>query len=148
MRDTMLDDKDLVATHLERAQMKSPWVSVTVKSKQAMRATLINIKNTVHTLKAAGLIDDFEHHQLIEGFQNCHKEVVKIQTIREKTPNETLFDIPWIDGSHDITIYMHINSVMQSWKKNDILCHEGMDLPGIYVIVEGTSRRSISASYI
>ncbi|XP_017771557.1 PREDICTED: sodium/hydrogen exchanger 10-like isoform X2 [Nicrophorus vespilloides] len=140
----MKSDKRLLLYEIINIHKSMPWVPVTVKSKKAMRIALNAMKQDMLDLKSSGMIDDSDFNKLKQSYEMAMKTVVRLKSVPMKRIEEIYYEVPWLWHSHDLAIFMFINSTLTTFEAGDIIIQENESTDMIYVIIEGFARLKYS----
>lgn len=137
MAQRMTHDKQFVIKLLGLVQKDKPWISITVKTKQAIRTVLNNMKDAFNELKISGWVDDYEYDKLMESLMKQYKFVSSITTVEPSPPKVIFKEVPWMGGEENIINFLYENVITKKFDPRDSVCKEGKAAEGIYVVVTG-----------
>ncbi|XP_017771554.1 PREDICTED: LOW QUALITY PROTEIN: sodium/hydrogen exchanger 10-like [Nicrophorus vespilloides] len=114
-----------------------PWIAITVKTKQAMAATLIHMISNVDELKYAGIVDNYEYEKLYLTITDTLKDIGSIKSFPTMPPKSIFFEVPWIYEDDTIIHFLYNKVTTKIWDAGDIICKQGETAEGVFILVAG-----------
>ncbi|CAG2053569.1 unnamed protein product [Timema podura] len=146
-----------VTKELGLMQRDRPWIAITVKTRQAIRSILNNLKDSVLELKDGGmliafmysvilqltfdiegLLDAVEYPKLIEVVEDRLKYLrTHIKMVEPCPPQILLKEVPWVVGDEAVAEFLLENAETTSFNYGDTIVSHGEIPDGIFIIVSG-----------
>nr|CAD7452751.1 unnamed protein product [Timema tahoe] len=96
-----------VTKELGLMQRDRPWIAITVKTRQAIRSILNNLKDSVLELKDGGLLDAVEYPKLMEVVEDRLKYLrTHIKMVEPCPPQILLKEVPWVVGDEAVAEFL------------------------------------------
>nr|CAD7259290.1 unnamed protein product [Timema shepardi] len=119
-------------------QRDRPWIAITVKTRQAIRSILNNLRDSVLELKDGGLLDAVEYPKLIEVVEDRLKYLrTHIKMVEPCPPQILLKEVPWVVGDEAVAEFLLENAETTSFNYGDTIVSHGEIPDGIFIIVSG-----------
>nr|CAD7194386.1 unnamed protein product [Timema douglasi] len=127
-----------VTKELGLMQRDRPWIAITVKTRQAIRSILNNLRDSVLELKDGGLLDAVEYPKLIEVVEDRLKYLrTHIKMVEPCPPQILLKEVPWVVGDEAVAEFLLENAETTSFNYGDAIVSHGEIPDGIFIIVSG-----------
>ncbi|XP_025836272.1 sodium/hydrogen exchanger 10-like isoform X2 [Agrilus planipennis] len=139
-------DRLMITRQLGLIQKDRPWITITVKTKQAIIATLNSIKNVINEIKVSGWVDDIEHRKLTDSLYEQFRLVNNLKAVQPSTPREMIKEIPWMAGEDILAEILFEKVIPKTFEAGEIICAEGTIAPGVFVIIQGLIQLSYKPS--
>ncbi|XP_067000052.2 sperm-specific sodium:proton exchanger [Anabrus simplex] len=132
------NDRLTVTKKLGLLQRDRPWIAVTVKTRQAIRSILNNLKDAVFELKDGGLLDDAEFIKLLEMVEERLKySRTHYKMVQPCPPQILLKEVPWVVGDEAVASFLLENTTLVNFNYGETMITHGSNPEGIYVLVSG-----------
>ncbi|CAH1365961.1 unnamed protein product [Tenebrio molitor] len=118
-------------------QKDKPWISITVKTKQAIRTVLCSMKAAISELKVSGWIDDFEGRKLTNLMDELYKNVTVMKSVQPSAPKIIFREVEWMAGDEHVIDFLFENVTVKKFEPGDVVFEEGNVAEGIYIVVTG-----------
>lgn len=136
------DDRLMVTKELGMIQKDSPWIAISIKTKQATRATLNHMRSAVTDLKMSGFVDEFEYDKLKDSIEESLKQERLLRVVTMSSPKRLFREVQWTGFHSEIADYLYENISTQIWDTGDIIVKCGKKPEAVYILVTGLFRIS------
>ncbi|XP_076472058.1 sperm-specific sodium:proton exchanger-like [Babylonia areolata] len=150
--DHMADRKDIVEelrVHCDAAKMDilkclglmqkdNPEVAMGVKTRQAIRSVLNNLRDEIHVLLQDGLLEEAEGIDLAGLVESKMK---KLLTAPPKVPlpstEKILQNVPWVADNKDLILFIQSRAKFDSFEYGDVIMRQDEPTTGVSIILSG-----------
>ena len=135
------DSRLMVIRDLGMLQREHPGIAIAVKTRQAVRTVLNNVRETITELKEGGLLDEAEYARL----EHILDDRVKLLMVAPPylpplPPTELLKNIHWVGKNRLLVDHLESHAQLVNLDFGDKVMSHGDAPNGIYVIVSGMLR--------
>ncbi|KAL8601967.1 hypothetical protein ACOMHN_008459 [Nucella lapillus] len=157
--DHMADRKDIIEelrTHCDCSKMDilkelgllqkdNPEVAMGVKTRQAIRSVLNNVRDEIHMLLQDGVLEEAEGCDLAGMVESKMK---KLLTAPPKVPlpstEKILHNVPWISDNEDLVRFIQTHAKLSSYEYGDIIMKQSDLTTGVSIILSGLVKLELS----
>ncbi|XP_062603630.1 sodium/hydrogen exchanger 10-like [Saccostrea cucullata] len=153
--DHMVDQKD-IAKNLKQSsdngrldvirclgmlQKQHPDIALSIKTRQAIRSVLNNLRDGVHELLMDGILEEAEGTKLEKMIEEKMKRLLSFPpSLPLPPPDYMLKHVFWLRNDDKLIGYIKNQAKLISYNYEDVIIHEGDPPGGIYIIVSGMVR--------
>ncbi|XP_078333950.1 sperm-specific sodium:proton exchanger-like isoform X2 [Crassostrea virginica] len=153
--DHMVDQKD-IAKNLKQSsdngrldvirclgmlQKQHPDIALSIKTRQAIRSVLNNLRDGVHELLMDGILEEAEGTKLEKMVEEKMKRLLSFPpSLPLPPPDYMLKHVFWLRNDAKLIAYIKNQAKLISYNYEDVIIHEGDPPGGIYIIVSGMVR--------
>ncbi|XP_037070931.1 sodium/hydrogen exchanger 10-like isoform X2 [Pollicipes pollicipes] len=128
----------MVIRDLGMLQREHPGIAIAVKTRQAVRSVLNNVRETITDLKEGGLLDEAEYGRL----EHIIDDRVKLLMVAPPylpplPPTELLKNIPWVGKNQELIDHLESRAQLVNLDFGNEIMNQGDTSDGIYVVVSG-----------
>ncbi|XP_055996016.1 sodium/hydrogen exchanger 10-like isoform X4 [Ostrea edulis] len=153
--DHMVDQKD-IAKNLKQSsdngrldvirclgmlQKQHPDIALSIKTRQAIRSVLNNLRDGVHELLMDGILEEAEGTKLEKMVEEKMKRLLNFPPNLPLPPPEFMLKhVFWLRNDTKLISYIKSQAKLISYNYDDVIIHEGDPPGGIYILVSGMVR--------
>ncbi|KAK6191720.1 hypothetical protein SNE40_003331 [Patella caerulea] len=160
--DHMVDSKDIakqlkhhcdsskldVIRCLGLLQKQHPDIALSVKTRQAVRSVLNNLRDGIRELHEDGVLIESERDKLQKMVEVQMKLLLSAPpTIPIPAPDKLLNNVTWLQNDQQLIEYFKSRAKLESYNYDEVILKEGDPTQGIYIIVSGLVRLETSFNH-
>ncbi|XP_017767912.1 PREDICTED: sodium/hydrogen exchanger 10-like [Nicrophorus vespilloides] len=130
-------DRLAITQQLALIQKDRPWITITVKTKQAVASTLKHMQRGIMELKQCGITDKYEFNKLNASLEERLSWVWRLKSLQSIPPKTLFYEIPWMVDEMFIVEYLYENVATKVWDAGDVICEIGDVAEGVFILVAG-----------
>ncbi|CAH1803170.1 unnamed protein product [Owenia fusiformis] len=153
--DQMVDDRNIakelkvvidkgrlqVIKELGMLQREHPGIAVSVKTVQAIRTILNNMRDCIHEQKGDGLLDEGEAVKLEMMVEERMKRLLSAPaTIPPPLPEDIMGNLSWVAKDQRLLAFLKDCAELVHYNHGEVIMREGESTKGVYIIVSGIVR--------
>ncbi|OWF55657.1 sodium/hydrogen exchanger 10-like isoform X2 [Mizuhopecten yessoensis] len=122
-------------------QKQHPDIALSIKTRQAVRSVLNNLRDGIHELLSDGIIEETEGIKLEKLVEEKMKRLQSSPpSLPLPPPDRMLNNVFWLRNDHKLIVYIKEKAKLLTYNYEDIIITEGDPPGGIYIIVSGMVR--------
>ncbi|KAL5006670.1 hypothetical protein ScPMuIL_015476 [Solemya velum] len=122
-------------------QKQHPDIALSIKTRQAIRSVLNNLRDGIHELLLDGILDESEGQKLEHMVEARMKRLLSAPpSLPLPPPDKMLNNVCWLRNDPELIEYIKSKAKLLSFNYEDVIIHEGDPPGGIYIIVSGMVR--------
>ncbi|XP_033751585.1 sodium/hydrogen exchanger 10-like isoform X2 [Pecten maximus] len=122
-------------------QKQHPDIALSIKTRQAVRSVLNNLRDGIHELLSDGIIEETEGIKLEKIVEEKMKRLQNAPpSLPLPPPDRMLNNVFWLRNDHKLIAYIKEKAKLLTYNYEDIIISEGDPPGGIYIIVSGMVR--------
>ena len=131
----------MVIRDLGMLQRQHPGIAIAVKTRQAVRSVLNNVRESITELKEGGLLDETEHARLEHIIDDRVKLLMAAPPyLPPLPPTELLKNIHWVGKNRLLVDHLESHAQLVNLDFGDEVMDHGDAPNGIYIVVSGMLR--------
>ncbi|KAK3101953.1 hypothetical protein FSP39_007588 [Pinctada imbricata] len=153
--DHMVDQKDIARTLKQASDngrldvirclgmltKQHPDIALSIKTRQAIRSVLNNLRDGIHELLMDGILEEAEGHKLEKMVEEKMKRLLNAApSLPLPPPDKMLNHVFWLRNDPKLISYIKEKAKLITYNYEDVIIHEGDPPGGIYIIVSGMVR--------
>lgn len=128
-------------------QKQHPDIALSIKTRQAVRSVLNNLRDGIHELLSDGIIEETEGIKLEKIVEEKMKRLQNAPpSLPLPPPDRMLNNVFWLRNDHKLITYIKEKAKLLTYNYEDIIISEGDPPGGIYIIVSGMVRFEMKIS--
>ncbi|KAJ8298747.1 hypothetical protein KUTeg_022807 [Tegillarca granosa] len=122
-------------------QKQHPDIALSIKTRQAIRSVLNNLRDGIHELLMDGILELAEGHKLEKMVEEKMKRLLGAPaSLPLPPPDKMLNNVFWLRNDPNLISYIKDKAKLISYNYEDVIIREGDPPGGIYIIVSGMVR--------
>ncbi|XP_060556352.1 sodium/hydrogen exchanger 10-like isoform X2 [Ruditapes philippinarum] len=118
-----------------------PDIALSIKTRQAIRSVLNQLRDGIHELLTDGILEEAEGHKLEKKVEERMKRLQSAPpSLPIPPPDKMLKNVSWLRNDKELMEYIKEKAKLLSFDFDDIIMREGDPAGGIYVIISGMVR--------
>ncbi|KAH3877178.1 hypothetical protein DPMN_001037, partial [Dreissena polymorpha] len=118
-----------------------PDIALSIKTRQAIRSVLNQLRDGIHDLLADGILEEAEGNKLEKQVEEQMKRLQSAaHSLPIPPPDKMLKNICWLGKDEALMEFIKLKSKLLNFDYNDVVIREGDIAGGIYIIISGMVR--------
>ncbi|XP_053385039.1 sodium/hydrogen exchanger 10-like isoform X1 [Mercenaria mercenaria] len=118
-----------------------PDIALSIKTRQAIRSVLNQLRDGIHELLTDGILEEAEGNKLEKKVEERMKRLQSAPpSLPIPPPDKMLKNVSWLRNDEELMKYIKEKAKLLNFDYDDVVMREGDPAGGIYVIISGMVR--------